>query len=260
VLRLDAQHRVGLLGLGWCLSQAGERVEATAVLRRAIEAGWRYETGPDAAIPAGGRGIVEEAARYLVPLLDAERDAAEIAQLRDRIKKLESVPRWITPIVIPLRDGLTALDLVDDDAPLSITSGLQLLGNVTFWAFWQNGYHALRALDDDGDGEVRGAELRGLALWHDRNRNGVSERGEVRPVSAWRIAALSTAYDFDATHPHEIPWSSAGVRFVDGTVRPTFDVVLRRGTPGLWPLDPGLADPDPSCDRPCHTLPIKCGM
>lgn len=93
---------------------------------------------------------------------------------------------------------------------------------------WTLDPHALRALDDDGDGEVRGAELRGLALWHDRNRNGVSERGEVRPVTACGIAALSTVYDVDATHPHEIPWSSAGVRFVDGTIRPTFDVVLRR--------------------------------
>jgi len=123
-----------------------------------------------------------------------------------------------------------------------ITSGLQLFGNVTFWAFWQNGYHALRALDDDGDGEVRGAELRGLALWHDRNCNGVSERGEVRPVAAWGIEALSTAYRFDATHPDEIPWSSAGVRFADGTVRPTFDVVLRNVGRGL-PLSQQFLQP-----------------
>ena len=66
------------------------------------------------------------------------------------------------------------------------------------------------------------------ALWHDRNGNGVSERGEVRPVAAWGIAALSTSWRFDAMHPHEIPWSRAGVRFTDGTVRPTWDVVLER--------------------------------
>ncbi|MBK9240519.1 MAG: hypothetical protein IPL75_09715 [Acidobacteria bacterium] len=73
-------------------------------------------------------------------------------------------------------------------------------------------------------------------MWHDRNRNGVSEHGEVRPVTAWGIAALSTGYDLDATHPHEIPWSSAGVRFTDGTVRPTFDVMPRRSYGGglLW--------------------------
>jgi hypothetical protein len=67
-------------------------------------------------------------------------------------------------------------------------------------------------------------------LWHDRNANGISDRGEVRPVMAWGIEALSTGYTFDSTHPDEIPWSSAGVRFADGTVRPTFDVVLTRSS------------------------------
>lgn len=71
-------------------------------------------------------------------------------------------------------------------------------------------------------------ELRGLALWHDRNRNGVSQRGDVRPIAAWGIEALTTPCRFAATHPDEIPWSKAGVRYADGTVRATFDVVLRR--------------------------------
>lgn len=256
VLARDPKHRLALLGLGWSLLQAGERGEAVAVLRQAVEAAWAHESGPKASIYMRGGSVTEEAAHYLMPLLDSARDAAEIAQLRDRITKLESSGRWITPIVIPLRDGLTASDMVDDDARVvfdldgtgpkrwswitpdaawlvwapddvaPITSGLQLFGNVTFWAFWRHGYEALGALDDDGDGQLRGRELRGLALWHDRNANGVSERGEVRPVAAWGIDALSTSWRFDATHPHEIPWSPAGVRFTDGSVRPTFDVVL----------------------------------
>jgi hypothetical protein len=157
-----------------------------------------------------------------------------------------------------LRQDLTALDMVDDEADVTfeldgtgnrrwtwittdaawlvndhrgtgdITSGLQLFGNVTFWAFWQNGYHALRALDDNGDGRLRGSELPGLALWHDRNSDGISDRGEVRPLAEWGIVELSTDYHYDASHQHEIPWSRAGVVFADGTVRPTFDVVLRR--------------------------------
>jgi hypothetical protein len=60
--------------------------------------------------------------------------------------------------------------------------------------FWSNGYEALRALDDNGDGELRGAELRKLAIWRDRNQNGVSEKGEVSPLTAHGIAALSCAY------------------------------------------------------------------
>ena len=267
-LQLEPNHKVALIGLGWCLVQAGDKSEAIPVLRKAVEAAWLHESGPKASIYASAPSMVAEAARYLSPLLDVRRDAKEIGQLQDRIKKVEELPRWITPIVIPLRADLTARDIVDDDGRVvfdldgrgpkrwtwitsegawlvydhfgtgRITSGLQLFGNVTFWAFWQNGYHALRALDDDGDGEVRGAELRGLALWHDRNRNGVSERGEVRPVAAWGIEALSTAYRFDATHPDEIPWSSAGVRFADGTVRPTFDVVLREVPPPSCPCQP----------------------
>jgi hypothetical protein len=97
---------------------------------------------------------------------------------------------------------------------------------VTFWLFWENGYHALRALDDDGDGRVAGNELRHLALWHDRNGNAKSEPGEVKPLSCWRITTLSYAYRLDATHPDEIAFAPAGVTFSDGSSRPTFDVVL----------------------------------
>jgi hypothetical protein len=257
VLVIEGDNKVALIGLGWCLVQAGERAEAIIVLRRAAEVAWQHESRPETSFYMGGPKMIEEVARYLIPLLDPERDAPEIATLRQRIKNLESRMGWITPIAIPLRAGLTARDMVDDDARVvfdldgtgakpwtwitadaawlvydrfgegRITSGLELFGSVTFWAFWQNGYHALRALDDDGDGEIRGGELRGLALWHDRNLNGISERGEVRPVVDWGIVSLSTSYRIDASHQDEIPWSSAGVRFADGTVRPTFDVVLR---------------------------------
>ena len=257
VLGLERDHDVALIGLGWCLSQAGERQQAITVLRRAADVTLMNEKGPEAALWHQG-GMIAEVSKYLMPLLDPARDADEIAQHKARLKKLESIPRTITPIVIPLRDRLTALDMVDDEALVAfdldgtgarkwswissdaawlvndhrgtgdITSGLQLFGNVTFWAFWQNGYHALRALDDDGDGRVRGAERTGLALWHDRNLDGVSDRGEVRPLADWGIVELSTDYRLDPTHPHEIPWSPEGVRFSNGTVRPTFDVMLRR--------------------------------
>ena len=99
---------------------------------------------------------------------------------------------------------------------------------MTFWLFWPNGYAALGALDDDRDGAIAGAELTGLALWRDANRNGTSEPGEVRPVGAWGIVKLSHRFEYDARHPDEIAWSPRGVTFADGTVRPTFDLVLHR--------------------------------
>ena len=79
-------------------------------------------------------------------------------------------------------------------AAAAITSALQWFGNVTFWLFWSNGYEPMRALDDNADGELSGAELRHLAIWHDRNRDGVSDAGEVRPLAAHGIVALSCRY------------------------------------------------------------------
>ena len=82
------------------------------------------------------------------------------------------------------------------------------------------GVDALRSLDDNGDGVLRGEELRGLALWHDGNSNGRSDEGEVRPVTAWGINSLSCTGQPDAAG---MAWSPAGVTFDHGEVRPTYD-------------------------------------
>lgn len=74
-----------------------------------------------------------------------------------------------------------------------VRSALQLFGNVTFWPFWENGYHALRSLDDDGDGQLAGDELRHLAIWRDGDANGRSTPAEVRPLAEWGIQSLSCA-------------------------------------------------------------------
>ena len=106
-----------------------------------------------------------------------------------------------------------------------IGSALQLLGSVSFWMFWDTGYDAMRALDDDDDGRLAGHELRHLGLWRDANSNGVSERGEVRALAAYGIVSLSCdslrANDIDRT-----AFSPRGVTFGDGKTRPTWDVVL----------------------------------
>lgn len=245
------------LGYGWALLQAGRTTQGIAALRTTIERSWPFDNGRDF-LMVGARTITEEAARYLVPLLDPERDKAEIADLRAKVVDLQRRPRAITPIAIPVRDGANAFDIVDENAHVlfdldgsglrkpwswittdgawlvmdlhgrrQIRSGLQLFGSVTFWLFWENGYQALRALDDDGDGRLKGSELEGLALWHDLNSNAISDPGEVQTLTAWGIVELSCAYEHDARHPDEIAWSPAGVVFRDGTVRPTYDVVLQ---------------------------------
>ena len=109
-----------------------------------------------------------------------------------------------------------------------ITSALQWFGNVTFWLFWENGIpDAFASLDDDGSGELSGDELRGLALWHDCNSDGISDPGEVRPLSDHGIVALSCHHTTG-----DRLWLAAlslqGVRLSDGRTRPSYDVILRR--------------------------------
>jgi len=257
VVELDSSSLVGRIGLAWAREQSGDKPGAVAEYRRVIEQAWTKEEAAKFAAP-GQRFFTEEAARHLIPLLDARRDAEEIATLRSRAERLGRVPRAITPIAVPLSDSATLKTIVDLDAtvpfdadgtglrkawtwispdaawlvfdPTSsgrIPSALQLFGDVTFWNVWRNGYEPMRALDDDGDGELRGSELRHLALWHDANRDGVSDRGEVRPLSGYGIVAL-TCRGAKGDGIYAAAVAERGVRFSDGRTRPTYDVILRR--------------------------------
>jgi hypothetical protein len=242
-LALDPRHEVAGLGLGWTLIQAGETVPAKDILRRVIAAAWPVESAQESA--AHGRSVVEEAAFYLLPLLDPAADAQEIAAVRQQLAGLTSEDlidadaavlfdadgsgiakrwTWITPDAAWL--------VFDRRATGRVTSSLQLFGSVTFWLFWDNGYEALSSLDDDGDGRLRGAELEGIALWHDRSADGLSDRGEVQTLAAHGIAEISTTFERDACHPDRIAWSPRGVTFTDGSSRPTFDLILRSAGEG----------------------------
>jgi hypothetical protein len=244
------------LGLGWCLAQAGERDSAIAALRIVADQAWPNDlTNPK--VMQRQRSLTEEAVRYLVPLLDPQKDKEEIALLQNRASQLARTLRPVTPVAVPLRAGLDALDITSGDVEVlfdadgsglarrwtwitpdsgwlvfdrrgtrQIDSALQMFGSVTFWLFWENGYRALRALDDNGDRQLTDHELDSLAIWHDRNVNGRSDAGEVRLLSDWQIVALSCDYEIDPTHPDEIAYSPAGVTFRDGSSRPTFDIIL----------------------------------
>jgi hypothetical protein len=95
-----------------------------------------------------------------------------------------------------------------------------MFGNVTFWIFWRDGYQALASLDNNADGKLTGAELDGLALWNDRNSDGVSDAGEVTPASECGIEAINCDSDL---HPSGIRFNERGAIFRDGSSRATFD-------------------------------------
>jgi hypothetical protein len=245
------------LGHAWCVEQSGDKKRAITEYRKVIEAAWKKERDMKRA-GLGWHSVTAEAAGYLIPLLDKRKNRNEIATLKARIQKMNSVRRPITPLVIPLRDGLTSSQLEDRSASVNfdadgtglkkswtwitkdagwlvydphhtgeITSALQMFGSVTFWLFWENGYYALAAMDDNRDGMLAGEELQGFAIWQDLNRNGTCDRGEVKPVTDWGIVAISCRYVRDETHLDKIVYSPRGVFFRDGSSRPTYDLILR---------------------------------
>ena len=254
-LAIAPDNLVARLGLAWSIDQSGDKAAAIAAYREVIALAWNTERSLTR-VSMDYWPVTAEAADYLIPLLDKTRDAAEISSLRERSDKLRRLPRPITPVAVPLRDGMSFAAIVDDEAAVKfdadgtgpkswtwitpdaawlvydqvgngeIGSALQLLGSVTFLMFWDTGYDAMRALDDDGDGRLTGHELRHLGLWRDANSNGISEGGEVRAVAAYGIVSLSCeslwVNDIDRT-----AYSPRGVTFADGTTRPTWDVVLQ---------------------------------
>lgn len=187
------------------------------------------------------------------------RDQAEetyVSQLEGRMKELEKlqVGNAVSPILFSLAGCKTLGELITPDLAVpfdlngdgidelwpwiapdagwlvwdpkgrgEITSGQQLFGTASAWLFFEDGYHVLDALDDDRDGRLMGLELAGIAVWFDRDTDGVSDRGEVIPVEELGIVALAT----EATETiGRSLGNPCGVELADGRVLPTFDWVL----------------------------------
>lgn len=252
VVRLAPNNFIARLGHAWTLEQSNDNAGAIAEYRKAVELAWPIDSKESGFF---NNPVTAEAAARLLALLDPTKDAREIESLRQKVTEIGKKSRLITPISIPLMpadrppldpsarvlfdaDGSGILKrwtwiekdagwlVYDADGAGEVTSALDWFGSVTFWLFWPNGYEALRALDDNGDGELRGAELRKLAIWRDRNQNGVSEKGEVSPLAAHGIAALSCAYQL-GDGVDVAAYSARGVVLGDGTTRPSYDVILR---------------------------------
>jgi hypothetical protein len=198
--------------------------------------------------------VVTEAAEHFEAIAKLWTDKRLVARVKKRLA--DSPPAmYVTPIVVPLKHDVAFEDLTDLASPVAfdftgqghmmqagwltkdaawlvwdpkakgrVTSGFQLFGSVTWIASWDNGYNALGALDDNGDGFISGAELDGLALWHDKNENGVSDDGEVEPVADHKIVALKYGH----TRVGDGLWAAGeGVLFEGQNWRPTYDWVLR---------------------------------
>jgi hypothetical protein len=177
-----------------------------------------------------------------------------IQELESLLKELEKipVPAWVTPIVLSLAPNASLAELLADTAVSfdldgdlepelwpwvkpdtgllvwdpehrgTITSGRSLFGSASGWFFFPDGYRVMAALDDDGDGWLRGLELAGIGVWFDRDTDGVSDTGEVAPVEALGIAGLETR----ATGRDGLSLvNPRGLELADGRRLPTYDWV-----------------------------------
>lgn len=255
---LEATNLRGRVALAFAYDRAGMLKQARTELRYVLYQGLRQIPPP--VNPGEPRSdwdvhtVVSEAAAHFDQIAKLWTDRRLLKRVQKRL--VEAPPAmYITPILVPLKRDVAFEALVDRTSTVAfdfsgqghamkagwltsdaawliwdpkdkriVTSGFQLFGSVTWVASWDNGYNALGALDDDGDGRIAGDELNGLALWHDRDGDGVCDAGEVRPVGAHGIVALSYGHE----RVGDTLWvSDAGVTFEDGETRPTYDWLLR---------------------------------
>lgn len=251
-LRIDRNSLRARLGYAYVLDRLGRLGEARRELRTIIRVGLprlreEHSDWEDHA-------VLTEAVDHLQHLVKTRSDRARLTQLRTRLEASQPLI-YVTPIVVPLTDGAFST-MIDNGASVAfdfagtgdtraqgwltpnaawlvwdpewrgqVRSGFDMIGQRSWSVFWGDGFEALRALDDNRDGELTGGELGGLSLWRDVDGNGVSDPGEVLPANVHGIVALSVRGA--PTRPGLIT-APAGVRFEDGRTRPLYD-----WTPGL---------------------------
>ena len=208
--------------------------------------------------------VSHEAGTYYLAMVKErgvkEGEAEHVAAVEEGLKELaKKGPGAITPIVFALGGAERLPDLLDAQRTVTfdldgtgrhqawpwvkpgtailvwdpkgtgrIESGRQLFGSVTWWIFWRDGYAALDALDDNRDGQLRGDELKGLAVWFDRNGNGVSDPGEVMSVESLGVASISARW---TGRDGWSPMNRLGIRMNDGREVASWDWVVGPADP-----------------------------
>lgn len=183
----------------------------------------------------------------------SKEETKKVGKVKEGLKKLDRLPksRIVTPIIFSLEQHRTLRDLLTPDKSVRfdldgdgliekwpwvkpatgilvwdpkgdavITSGRQMFGSVSWWLFFEDGYHALDALDDNRDGVLSGGELGGIRVWFDRNCDGISRQEEVVPLRNLRIVAIGTKA---SGKKNGVPMCLSGLRRSDGTTIATYD-------------------------------------
>jgi type II secretory pathway pseudopilin PulG len=129
-------------------------------------------------------------------------------------------------------------------------TGKNLFGSNSFGQSWVNGFEALRTLDVDNNGILKGPELEFLGVWVDHNGDAIEQIGEIRSAADHQITAISLKvegtqgsemvskgvtlgnqqvdiWDWQSVH---VPVDSLEpVAVIDWTSNPAFTMVLPEG-------------------------------
>ena len=236
-------------------SKAVWQVEALTAFRRAYALSEAQDLKRTHILMGGDAVISEEAGQSILDAFKGrsltQAESAEKTQIEAHLAQMNKIPRAVTPLIFPIEgpQSLAILtetrtrvkfDLMGDQSrrvwpwvtPQTgilvwdsqhtgrIASGRQLFGSVTWWIFWKNGFDPLAALDDNHDGWLTGAELDGIAVWQDKNGNGVSDPGEVIPVQQFGIKRI-------AVHAESLREGALcqpqGIVMRDDSTRPLYD-------------------------------------
>ena len=234
---------------------AAWRDQALRAYRRAFAASASEDTKRTHILMRTDEVVSVEAGTAILTLLKNQPLTASLSAEKQRIEahlaRMQAIPRAITPLIFPLDGSQRLTDLMQPAARVRfdlagesgsrvwpwvtpetgilcwdpkhtgrIASGRQLFGSVTWWIFWKNGFEPLAALDDDRNGWLEGKELAGIAVWQDKNGNGVSDPGEVIPIQQFGVQRISVRPQgqIDNALNH-----SAGIVMQDGSTRPLYD-------------------------------------
>lgn len=132
--------------------------------------------------------------------------------------------------------GETPLLVYDPAHNRTVSSAKQLFGNWTFGGKgtasiastthsdatqvtskpWRDGYEALATLDSDESGDIRGDELKDLALWFDRNQDAKAQAGEVIGLDEAGVTRLNLGPTSVDTTTRHVSVSDGFTRVVEG--------------------------------------------
>ncbi|MCC6933220.1 MAG: hypothetical protein IT292_08200 [Deltaproteobacteria bacterium] len=100
----------------------------------------------------------------------------------------------------------------------------QFFGQHTFGKYFADGFDALASLDLDKNGKIENAEIAPLSLWFDKNKNGISDQGEVKRMQDLGIVSLKVTSDIIDTNTGDI-YARSGFERLENGKKVTGDIV-----------------------------------